>query len=77
MMCLTLVSSGEGHALLGPPQRAPVHRGPLQRQETQLHRGVHQGRHTEGDHPENGACMSVCVTLFVIGASSNCELVQI
>lgn len=49
-----IASSGEGHALPGPPPRAQVHRSPLQGQETQLHRRVHQGRHFEGNHQENG-----------------------
>lgn len=49
-----IVSSGEGHALPGPPQRAQVHRSPLQGQETQLHRGVYKGWHFEGNHQENG-----------------------
>lgn len=46
--------SGEGDALPGSPQCAQVHRSPLQRQETQLHRRVHKGRNVEGDHQENG-----------------------
>ena len=59
------VSSGEGHALPGSPQRAQVHRSPLQGQETQLHRRVHKGRHLEGNHQENGeraVCVCVCMT---------------
>lgn len=48
------VSSGEGHALPGSPQRAQVHRSPLQGQETQLHRRVYKRWHLEGNHQENG-----------------------
>lgn len=52
--CRFMVLSGEGNALPRPPQRAEVHRCPVQGQETQLHRRVHQGGHLEGHHQENG-----------------------
>lgn len=46
--------SGKSHAVPGSPQRAQVHRSPLQGQEAQLHRRVHKGRHPERNHQENG-----------------------
>lgn len=45
----------------GSPQCAQVHRSPLQRQETQLHRRVHQRRHFAGNHQENGKQMEGCL----------------
>lgn len=45
----------------GSSQCAQVHRSPLQRQETQLHRRVHQRRHFAGNHQENGKQMGGCL----------------
>lgn len=57
------MSSGEGDALSGSPQRAQVHWSPLQRQETELYRRVHQGRNSEGNNQENGKLGVLVLTL--------------
>lgn len=62
-----VVSSGEGHALPGSPQRPQVHRGPLQGQETQLHCRVYKRWHLEGNYQENGESRpSTSCSVFIV-----------
>lgn len=48
MNCIFVL--GESNEMSRPSQCAQVYRRPLQRQETELHRGVYQRRHASGNH---------------------------